>query len=110
MPEREGYDRKQAQAVLRLLDSTSSIRELLTEKVTENDQLSKKIDEAMGELKQLVILEENSSELYVKLGTRTIEFPASKAPVKLSQVGEGAIREEEVIDRAGLLAKDQKIV
>jgi len=107
---KSSYDRKQAQAVLRLLDSTSSIRELLTEKVTENDQLSKKIDEAMGELKQLVILEENSSELYVKLGTRTIEFPASKAPVKLSQVGEGAIREEEVIDRAGLLAKDQKIV
>jgi len=107
---KSGYDRKQAQAVLRLLDSTSSIRELLSEKVGENDQLSKKIEEAMAELKELVILEGNSSELHVKLGTRTADVPASRAPVRLSQVGEEAITEEQMPAEASPAAVDQKIV
>jgi uncharacterized protein (DUF342 family) len=93
---KSGYDKSQAKAVMRLLDSTSSIRELLNEKNKENSQLSKKIEQAMGAIKELVILEGSSCDVQVKLGTQMIEVAPFGASMKFSQIGIEEIKAEKL--------------
>jgi hypothetical protein len=92
---RTSYQKDQARSVMRLLDSTSSIRELLNEKVKENNELSELIQKALSALKELVILEGNSSPINVKLGSHIVKVPAADGGRKFSQEGENEIAEED---------------
>jgi uncharacterized protein (DUF342 family) len=81
------YKKNQIQAILQLLDSTSSIRELLTEKSKENEELTEVIRNALGALKELVILEGNAGSFEAKMGTKMVEIPQSTQGIKLRQEG-----------------------
>ena len=88
------YRKDQTESLMRLLDSTSSIRELLDEKINENNELGRKIEDAIGALKQVEILRGNTTPIQLKLGSKTKEIPAQKKSIRLSQTNDEEIKEE----------------
>jgi uncharacterized protein (DUF342 family) len=88
------YRKDQAEAIMQLLDSTSSIRELSDEKIEENNKLSKKIEEALGALKQVEIVRGSTTPIHLKLGSKTKEIGVQDRSVRLSQINNEEIKEE----------------
>lgn len=85
------YSKDQTESLMRLLDSTSSIRELLDEKTKENNDLNRKIEEALGALKQVEIHRSSTTPIHLKLGSKTKEIEAQKQSVRLTQINDDDI-------------------
>jgi hypothetical protein len=84
---RISYNRNQTEAIMRLLDSTASIRELLSEKISENQDLEEVIKKAMGALKELVILEGSDIPFEAVIGSQVVEIPETDQSIKCVQEG-----------------------
>ena len=90
------YRKDQTEDIMRLLDSTASIRELLDEKTKENNELSRKIEQALGALKQVEIHRGSTTPIHLKLGLKTKEIGAQKQSVRLIQTNDDDIKVEPI--------------